>query len=53
MHAANGPYLSMALFCERVAQDAENRLTLTGVTTWTPGLLVAEGSVSGYLAGAP
>lgn len=40
----------MAVFCERVEQDAEDRLTLTGVTTWTTGVPASEPNVSGINA---
>jgi hypothetical protein len=50
MPAANGPYLSMAVFCENVTQDAQDRLTLTNVTTWAAGTPAAEPNVGGINA---
>ena len=47
MPGGNGPHLLMALFCEDVAQDAEDRLTLTGVTTRTTGVPASDAQVSG------
>src|SRR4051812_36976786 len=46
---AHGPYLSFAVFCDDVSQDAEDRLTLTRVTSRTYGTPASSPEVSGIV----